>query len=63
LIRIAKQKYIDQGKEKNLSSAVKALLDLIEFKYGTVDKWQGVRKDHFWTLEVNDILHANIDGL
>ena len=63
LIRIAKQKYLDQGKEKHLSSAVKTILDLIESKYGTVDRWQGVRQEHFWTLEVNDILHANIDGL
>ena len=61
LIRIADQKY--KGRTETVSAALKLLVDECIFPHSQHGKWQQWREEFLWTIDVNDVLEANIDNL
>jgi hypothetical protein len=63
LSRLAKAKFLDTGKVKTWTEAFEKLFE--EFIKPNVlpklEPWQQFRDNHLWTLEVNDVLQANLD--
>ena len=66
LIRIAQYKYLNTGICQNTTESFKKLMELCikpNIKPEHVLFWQRWREDNLWTLECNDILHANLDSI
>merc|ERR1711957_19078 len=67
LIRAAKRKYLDSGKENNLSVAFARLIKnhiLTQvIKTEMKDSWSAMRQDFIYTLPVNDLLVHNMETL
>ena len=66
IIRLSKDKYLETGMETTYAGALNRLinkkfvpnLDKIDF-----GPWQEMREDYIWTLEMDDLLRANIEGI
>jgi len=56
LIRIAKSKFVETGKVKQVSSAFKMLIEDFMKPLWPVGRWQELRSKQFWNNEVNDVL-------
>ena len=65
LARIAKQKYFDSKHCQTMPESVNALFAAIRTKLDPriAENWQVWRHSTLWTVEVNDILQANLSGL
>jgi hypothetical protein len=66
LVRLSKDKYMDTNYETTYAGALNRLihkkfipnLDKVDF-----EPWQEMREDYIWTLEMDDLLRANIEGI
>ena len=64
IIRLAKGKYLETGRESSIVLAVqKTLTNHILPMKGQVIKWQEFRDSELWCHEVNDLLEVNLRGL
>lgn len=63
IVRMAAAKYKDPGKCETYNQAVKMLVEDNLMVYYNTSKWNEWREKYLWTLEVNDVLHANLDAL
>ena len=64
IIRLAKGKYLETGRESSIELAVQKMLTnhILPMK-GQVIKWQEFRDSELWCHEVNDLLEVNLRGL
>ncbi len=63
LVRIANAKYREAGITKSYSEALSMLITERIIPFAQLDPWQGFRDKELWTIDVNDILEANLDSL
>ena len=63
LARIAKCKYIETGKEKDVASSMKRLIEEVLLVHFAWEPWQKFRDDKLWTWQVNDVFKVNIEGI
>ena len=64
IVRIANGKYVENNKEcATRAEAVEKLLTEVLLKNYQWEPWQEFRDNFCYTLEVNDVLEANIDGI
>lgn len=63
LVRIASGKYKDTGIEKNYIDSFNRLLNEHIIPISDLSNWQQWRETKLWTLEVNDILEANLTNI
>ncbi len=63
LVRIAQQKYKEQGAAATFRDALQMLLSENVMKYGAPEPWQAFRDEELWSLDVNDLIEANLPGL
>ena len=63
LVRISNAKYREPGVVKTYSEALEMLITEKIIPNYTVDPWQGFRNKELWTIEVNDLLEANLESL
>ena len=63
LIRIAKAKYLEVNITKSLHEALEMLVCEHIAKEWTTCRWHDLRVSRIWTVEVNDLLDANLEGL
>lgn len=63
LVRVAHVKYKETGICSTYADALQMLLKENIFKYANPEPWQEFRDEELWTLDVNDIFEANIEGL
>lgn len=63
LVRMARTKYLDSKRESSLATATRRFLRDEVLTYGKLEPWQEFRDNQLWTLPVNDLLEANLEGL
>eukprot|EP00349_Pseudokeronopsis_sp_Brazil_P006027 CAMPEP_0202967230 /NCGR_PEP_ID=MMETSP1396-20130829/12024_1 /ASSEMBLY_ACC=CAM_ASM_000872 /TAXON_ID= /ORGANISM="Pseudokeronopsis sp., Strain Brazil" /LENGTH=291 /DNA_ID=CAMNT_0049692037 /DNA_START=293 /DNA_END=1165 /DNA_ORIENTATION=+ len=63
LVRIANSKYKEPGLAANYSDALQKLLSTNIFPAVQPAPWQEWREQELWTIDVNDLLEANLEGL
>jgi hypothetical protein len=63
LVRLAQQKYLNQGLAKTFAESFEKLLTERIVPLAQPEPWQSFREKELWTIGVNDILEANLDGL
>ena len=63
LVRIAEAKYIRTDKEDRIDEAFERLMEEVILENYAWEPWMEFRKEKLWTLEVNDVLSVNMDGL
>ncbi len=63
IVRIAKAKYIETGLTKSYPDAIQLLMDNNILKFDQSEGWQKIREEKIWTVQVNDLLEANIPAL
>eukprot|EP00351_Strombidinopsis_sp_SopsisLIS2011_P000241 CAMPEP_0116885694 /NCGR_PEP_ID=MMETSP0463-20121206/19214_1 /TAXON_ID=181622 /ORGANISM="Strombidinopsis sp, Strain SopsisLIS2011" /LENGTH=116 /DNA_ID=CAMNT_0004544711 /DNA_START=480 /DNA_END=830 /DNA_ORIENTATION=+ len=64
LVRIAKFKFLETGKCSSFKDATTKLIEeYVKPNNNTLFPWQDFRDKELWTLEINDVLHANLSGL
>ena len=63
VVRIAQQKYKNQGATETVyEGVVKLLSEVLIPKYNNY-VWMGWRMDHFWTLEVDYLYKTNLTAM
>jgi NLR family CARD domain-containing protein 3 len=60
LIRLGGVKYKDSGKVNTYNEALDLLMTEDVYPHCPPIKWQQFRDEELWTIEVNDILEANL---
>ena len=60
---MAALKYKDPGKSDTYTEAVRMIIEDDLQVFFNINKWQEWRETQLWTLEVNDVFEANLDGL
>ena len=63
LVRISDLKYRQAGKTLTFSSGLQALITEHVLPYAKVFPWQSFRQEQLWTIDVNDLLEANLKSL
>lgn len=63
LLRMANAKYRETGICASHSEALEKLLKENVFQNYKIHPWQEFRDKELWTVDVNDVLEANLDGL
>ena len=63
IVRMAGAKYKDWGKWENYAHSVRTIIEEDFIQFFNISKWQDFREKELWTLEVNDVLNANIEAL
>jgi hypothetical protein len=63
LVRIAKERYKDQGICSNVSDSLDCLINEYVLRFSEPGPWQDFRDFTLWTLEVNDLYEANLNNL
>jgi len=63
LVRIAATKFKDSGICSTYAESLKALIKQCILPNFKGYEWQGWRSKELWTMEINDILYANLDSL
>ena len=63
LVRIAEAKYIRTDKEDRIDEAFERLMEEVILENYAWEPWMEFRREKLWTLEVNDVLSVNMDGL
>lgn len=62
-MRLGNAKFKEPGIFPNHSEALEKLLIENVFPYAQPQPWQEFRDSYLWTIEVNDVLHCNLDGI
>ena len=62
-MRLANFKYVQTNISDNILDAVKIVIDNYIKANVTPLAWQSFRDEELWTIEVNDVLETNLDGL
>ena len=64
LVRVVNKKCIETGQYSHISKALPVFIERnVKSRMGNMRDWQGFRDKELWTLEVNDCLQVNLDGL
>ena len=63
LVRLADAKFVQTKKIKSVSEATKVLIEDYIMKNFTPEPWQKFRDEQLWTIDVNDVLEANLENL
>lgn len=63
IVRMAAAKYKDPGKCETYAQAVKMFVEENLMVFFNISRWQEWRERELWTLDVNDILNANLEAL
>lgn len=63
LLRMANFKFKEQGICETYSEALEKLLKENVFPNYKIHPWQEFRDNELWTVDVNDVFEANLDGL
>jgi len=64
LVRVAKFKFLESGMCTNFTESWKMLYNNhIKPNSQNISEWQPFRKRDLWTLDVNDVLQVNLEGL
>ena len=63
LVRIANAKYKETGAAATVTESFKMLLDECISENFEFQPWQEFRNEQLWTLKVQDVFHANLDGI
>jgi len=63
MIRLAIEKYKRLGSAKTNVEALEMLIERNLKPYTGYKEWQGFREKELWTLDVNDLLQANLEKL
>ena len=63
LTRVAKCKYIETNKETSVARSLERLIKDVILKEHAWEPWMKFRNEKLWTLDVDDVLKVNTDGL
>ena len=63
LVRLAQAKFKETGLCSTFEESMTRLLDEFIFPLANPEPWQEFRDELLWTLDVNDVLEANLEGL
>ena len=63
LVRIANAKFREPGMASNYSEAMEMLIKENIIPNSNHYEWQGFREETLYTVDVKDVLQANIDNL
>eukprot|EP00347_Sterkiella_histriomuscorum_P002614 403367462 len=63
LVRIAQSKFKDPGICPTYAEGLNKLLNEHIFPYSKPDPWQEFRDEELWTMDVNDVMEANLEGI
>ena len=63
LVRLAQFKFVNSGVCSTYEEAMQKLLEEHIFPYANPEPWQEFRDELLWTIDVNDVLEVNLDGL
>ena len=63
LVRLANIKFIESKKIKTFPEATRHLIEDYIMPNYLLDPWQSFRVNELWTIDVNDILDANVENL
>lgn len=63
ILRLAQSKYKETGICATYEEAMSKLLEEHIFPYANPDPWQEFRDELLWTIDVNDVLEVNLEGL
>lgn len=63
IVRLARAKYIDSGKEIVLSAAVRRIVEEDILKNFPFEPWMEFREYHLWTKDVTDVFMVNLDSI
>jgi hypothetical protein len=63
LVRLAQSKFKETGICATYEESMIKLLEEHIFPFANPDPWQEFRDDLLWTIDVNDVLEANLEGI
>lgn len=66
LIRLAAEKYIETKQAESYADAFQRLIEkefVPNLNKIQMEPWQELREDYIWTIEIDDLLRANLEGL
>ena len=63
LLRVASAKFKETGIVNTYHEALEKLLKEHIIPYAKPERWQAFRDEELWTLDVNDVFEANLEGL
>ena len=63
LVRISNFKYRETGVCESYSTALEKLITENILPHAQQEPWQKFRDDVLWTIDVNDILEANLENI
>ena len=63
IVRMAKLKFENQKLGLTVAQATQKLIDEYIIKMSLQQQWHGMRSRDIWTLEVHDVLEANLSGI
>ena len=62
-MRISETKYKQEGKCDTVAESFEKLIEECMIPYREMYHWQEFRDYKLWKVEVNDVFHANEDGI
>lgn len=63
MVRLANSKFRETGITKTYAEGLQKLLEENIYPNSKPHDWQEFRDKELWTIEVNDLLDANLEGL
>jgi len=65
MVRLAEGKYKKSGRVKTHSDSLRMLIDkdLRPHCHEAIEEWDGFRREHLWTIDVNEMLKINLPGV
>ena len=63
IVRLANIKFIETKKIKGFEEATRVIIEEYIMPNFKPDPWQEFRDKQLWTIDVNDILEANLNNL
>jgi hypothetical protein len=63
LVRMAKDKYFRPGIASSVTEAFEMVIEKNLMPITVAHEWHGWREKELWTVECNDVIQANLDGL
>ena len=63
LVRIANERYVNKGICSKIHNALELLINDHVLPFSNPGPWQEFRDKILWTIDVNDLFHANLENL